>query len=430
MADEDFLNAAAAGDIRLIRKLVFANPSIAKTCVDGNGKSALHRAARHGQADVVALLLHHGADVNVLSMRKHRSPLYEACSKGYLLVVSLLISAGADINSNENRGRTPLYVASLNNHSEVVSELLDKGADYHLRDDNGKNAICAAAVTGSTSVLHVLLHHPRVKGEENVLVNTKDIFGRMPMHYACIDGAVASVALLLNHGADGYLEEEAFTPNEGFNTALLPLHSACYSGHEDVVALLLDQARVNINMRDRNQCTPLHMASRSGKREVGSMLLARGCDSSVLNNKGRPALLEACIGGSTELVYDLLNEISVPTIVSSGCTSPPVCRKLGTSDVNIRDCEGRSALHMASYNGHRDIVELLLQRRCIPSGQDSDGQTALHMAALGGKMDIIPLLLSWGLDATLRDCNGNTARDVAKTNELKDLIAKVGVNEK
>ena len=52
------------------------------------------RAAEHGRADAIALLLARGADVNALSHRG--SALHEAALRGDRAVVDQLLAAGAD----------------------------------------------------------------------------------------------------------------------------------------------------------------------------------------------------------------------------------------------------------------------------------------------------------------------------------------------
>ncbi|UZN06633.1 ankyrin repeat domain-containing protein [Leptospira santarosai] len=76
----------------------------------------------------------------------------------------------------------------------------------------------------------------------------------------------------------------------------------------------------------------------------------------------------------------------------------------GSSDtINSLSHDGWSALHLASYFGHLEIVRLL-----ISSGADlgitsksklSYGNTALHSAVATGKKDVVELLLETGANA-------------------------------
>ncbi|XP_043221966.1 ankyrin repeat domain-containing protein 50-like [Amphibalanus amphitrite] len=52
-----------------------------------------------------------------------------------------------------------------------------------------------------------------------------------------------------------------------------------------------------------------------------------------------------------------------------------------TAGVQARDREGRSLLHLAAARGHREMVELLLERRLPADAEDGDGNTPLLKAA-------------------------------------------------
>ena len=52
------------------------------------------------------------------------------------------------------------------------------------------------------------------------------------------------------------------------------------------------------------------------------------------------------------------------------------------SDVNFRDIDGRSALHIAACQGRTDVVELLLQRGAEVDVQDRWCSTVMHCNAI------------------------------------------------
>lgn len=66
-----------------------------------------------------------------------------------------------------------------------------------------------------------------------------------------------------------------------------------------------------------------------------------------------------------------------------------------------------TALHLASRNGHRDIVEMLLAAGCNVNILTPNG-SALHEAALCGKENVVKTLLREQIDLDLTDCDGRT----------------------
>lgn len=67
------------------------------------------------------------------------------------------------------------------------------------------------------------------------------------------------------------------------------------------------------------------------------------------------------------------------------------------ADVETRDLEGRTPLHVSAWQGHTDMVALLLTHgRAEVDACDLENRTALHSASWQGHSDIVKLLLEHG----------------------------------
>lgn len=53
------------------------------------------------------------------------------------------------------------------------------------------------------------------------------------------------------------------------------------------------------------------------------------------------------------------------------------------ANVNVKNGDGYTALHIASENGFEDVVDALLANNANISIGDKNGQTALHIACSG-----------------------------------------------
>eukprot|EP00960_Hanusia_phi_P057666 763624-Hanusia_phi.AAC.3 len=68
-----------------------------------DGSTGLHTAAKHGNTNVVKLLLSHGMDVDILDASGW-TPLHYACCFGQQVIVNLLLESGATINAQNQEG--------------------------------------------------------------------------------------------------------------------------------------------------------------------------------------------------------------------------------------------------------------------------------------------------------------------------------------
>ena len=105
------------------------------------------------------------------------------------------------------------------------------------------------------------------------------------------------------------------------------------------------------------------------------------------------------------------------------------------SEVNGKDSLGRTPLYRAAYNGHKKIVELLLNNKADVNIPDENGWSALHGASYKGHFEIVSVLISKKADINSKDIDGDTPLDWAKGNKeiiklLLDKGAKTGAEIK
>ena len=72
-------------------------------------------------------------------------------------------------------------------------------------------------------------------------------------------------------------------------------------------------------------------------------------------------------------------------------------------NVNVLDEEGRSALMLASFDGHTETVRLLCENGADPNLRDLNRRTALMYAATGPNTPAIEILLAHGAEVNITD---------------------------
>jgi ankyrin repeat protein len=120
------------------------------------GQSALSNAVSTGDAQLVRMLLRHGANPS-LGSYEQQTPLILAAHHGYVEIVQLLIAAGADVNTSEERyGFTALTSAAKEGHGYIVGLLLAAGADSHALTKDGRTASQLASQYNRQDVIRIL----------------------------------------------------------------------------------------------------------------------------------------------------------------------------------------------------------------------------------------------------------------------------------
>lgn len=163
-------------------------------------------------------------------------------------------------------GNTALWYAARYNQPHIIPVLCAKGANPNMANQWGLTPLAIACRKGYVDVVKQLLNR-------GVLVNVTDECGRAPLHEVCaqddtkyknydeeIYDTIAS--LLCNAKAEIRKDKQGCTP----------LHIACDKGNNLIVRRLL-QEQASINAVDNNLKTPLHYACRNGRIEVVRELL-------------------------------------------------------------------------------------------------------------------------------------------------------------
>ncbi len=204
------------------------------------------------------------------------------------------------------------------------------------------------------------------------------------LHVAAWLGLDKIIGMLLADGADVDIEETTF--------AQTPLMYACRAGHVEAVHKLLDHS-ASVNFVSGRGRTPLFEAVAEDREEVAELLLLKEkLDVNSVNAKEskRTALMLAAYLGHSNIVDRLLEHSSI--------------------QVNQQDSDGSTALSLATVKGHYIVVESLLRKAEINVNlrDHSAGQSALILAAARDCCPIIELLLQKGGDPMLQDNQGGT----------------------
>jgi len=134
---------------------------------------------------------------------------------------------------------------------------------------------------------------------------------------------------------------------------------------------------------------------------IVSLLLDHGADVEFRNSEKFTPLHLACDSGFID---------SAVLLVQHG------------ADVTTLDADDWSPLHFASSEGSLGCVELLIEQGADVNVQDDDGWTPLHRAAAWGHTDCVKRLLSSGADVDITEGSDKTAYDLAREQKQFDVL--------
>jgi len=100
-------------------------------------------------------------------------------------------------------------------------------------------------------------------------------------------------------------------------------------------------------------------------------------------------------------------------------------------NINVKDANGWTALHMASFGGHTDMAKFLIKKGIKVDAKDVDDWTALLVASANNRINVARLLLQKRANVNVKDLDGMTPLHIAAINnyfELAKILIKNGAD--
>jgi ankyrin repeat protein len=423
--------AGWGGHLEIIRLLVESGADLENE--DGPDK---YRLVHYGSYNpkMLQICLDNGADINARDSRG-RTALYWTGISGLLECAQMLVDAGADIDAEVEGWGSALYCAVKNNHFDVVKLLLDQGARVDVKCANGMTCLHQAVLNSREDILKILLEH----GSEVDALYWK---GSTPLRLASgFPGHLPSAEILLQHGAD---------INHADDSGWTPLHVATAVGHEALTKLYIEHG-ADIEAETSASITPLMLAAYGESRKVMEILLAHGADPRKYDISGDTSLDYAIHKHRDDMILLLLGQ-NVLTTSSAHLGDETAFKKQNMSlqkavfikDRNLVEAELANtlpsnmvvlldnALITAAISGSIELTEIFLAMGANGKSATSNRRTALHYAAFNGHLDVVKVLLDHNADHHARDMNKSLPLELAiqgggrNASVVKYLIEKYG----
>ncbi|CAB0029690.1 unnamed protein product [Trichogramma brassicae] len=323
---------------------------------DDKGNTPLLLALRSTcckKKEVVELLLKNGSDPN-LADDKGWTPLVIICNddRDDFNLAKMLFDLSHDqfqpvqVNFQDHAGNTPLHVALYRGRRNLFEILLRNGANPNLANAKGLTPLqiicCRNRDDYKLAKMIFELSHERYRP---VKVNVQDKAGQTPLHDAMLFGHRNLVQVLLKNDAN---------PNSVNIMGLTPLHMICTEQYYDRLAQIFFEVNdakhqlVKVNVQNKLGNAPLHFALHLRNERLIELLLRRGADPNLTDEKGLTPLHIICNDRYSDHkmaeIFFKINQVNQLV------------------QVDARDKLGRTPLQIAVANFKPELVNLLLDR--------------------------------------------------------------------
>ena len=413
--------ACAEGHLNVVQKLLQNGALI---LLPEESVTNLHLAAYNGHCDVIVVLIKEHKDqhssntqstLDFINMRIEgtgNSALVEASRAGAPNAVSLLLENGATLCSN-NDGIGPLHVAAWEGRPKVAEILISfmeqypsLESDINARNKWGKTALIDAAERNRIRIFELLLHHG---ADCKIQDNDKNSL----LHYVAWRNHHEIAKLLLNLWDKESPDTKAAllaAKNKWGNTGL---QEALFRRHFQIVQMLVAAGAKVSHSESGNYF--IRVTRQTNKDDISQAIKAfEGYPeelSKFLNHRngadGYSLLHDAA-------EHDRMDIIQLVLQYGADVTTMDAEQSLDLGRVNPR-----TVLHVAVWNGHISIVDLLLNyasEKCdkeklarFVNRPNNGGKTVLMAAAETNRPDIMKSLLSepYNADWSLTDNRGH-----------------------
>jgi ankyrin repeat protein len=297
----------------------------------------------------------------------------------------------------------------------ALERMLSDGANPNARNpvnDQGPGGtlLHVAADEGDLRTVDLLL-------EYGANPRATDRIRATPLHYAAKRGRIDIIKRL----AEEEVDLHAIADFRGDDT---PAALAMDRGQRKAAKYILFEAAKG-DLRGEPLERLLHMAANNDEWDMVRQLLEAGADPGAQEELGSWPLSRAVMSGSVEPVNLLLQHGATPLEshpfspprllwVAARAANPEVIQILYDNGLSIdmRDDQGRTALHHAARETDEYAVEYLIELGADVNARADAGETPLYAAVGSNRMKNVRILLKHGADPSLGSA-GETPLELA-----------------
>lgn len=410
------MHATQLCDLKIARLLLSSGANV--NLKRNDGATALALCAQNNNIPMARELIAYGADVS-LSDQNGQSPLMHAIKNKSEYVINELLKANASIATTDAQGITPLMLAANNNEKKLLATLLNKRDEQNLRSETriaGKEVPLLPAevwelILSNLDSTQELERCRSVSKDFNEMLNNPVLY-RMVMekkykdvNQLPIENFITAAELGNEAAVKAFLRLKVDVNARSKRHHRTALIAAIRKGHLDIVDCLL-AADARLEGADIHGMDAFLYSLALNDKSLARLLMKRRWQavSQSQKNDGIQALLKDAINDETELIrYNLaVRTFSVPAIgltqlmfiaaANGNVELIDLFIEMGYQLNNKR--HNLTPLLIAACNGREAAVRKLVEKGAQVDLTNKAGISAVKLAAYGGHTEIVKFLLA------------------------------------
>lgn len=370
--------------------------------------------------DVIQILALNGLDMAIFSHTSIPWFLWSLCV-GSTEVMRLFMDSPDFILSRASGGQSLIHIVCCAGNLNMIELIARRFEDLKRSIDETDGRQCTILHYGSLNLSHKVVEYLLDREDLYLDVNAQDIFGLTPLHSAFARGTAKSVRSLALAGAN--------MNDEGPEGLRMPHFAASNLLEPKIIDLL--PANTELNILDRWDRSPLHIACQFGEESTVEWLLEKGLNPSAVDDRGRTALHCACQNqapSSVRIIKLLLKHGASPTAIDYGGSTPlhlafhdpeKMAKDLFWDDFTKSywdvfsevEC-ARKAKCMLEIDGKNEFTSI----------RDNEGNTSLHLACWRGLGSVIAELMLTSTAFDIKDERGFLPYQLIENDDLSQLV--------
>lgn len=320
---------------------------------NSDGATLLIDAIKRGDGFAANFLLENNCDVNLTTKESEDTALHYICTYS----------------------RETSDPATFNEMLEVGKKILEKGVEINKQNSKGYSPLLLAISSGHLEMIEELMKNPET--DLNVITND----GKCALQFALLSSKFNDFAIvkkLIENGA----ETNDVQNDSGDNL----LHFLIKSGAEEAALFMCDH--VNLNFKNRQGLTTLHLSAQHGLAKLVTKMLMCGASPNVQSGvEDQKTALHFAIENNCQEVVEAI--VAYKNLAGDGEEKP---------DFNIKSTSGDSPLSLAMSLRHNDLVPLLIKGGADVNARNGQDLTLLHQAIIKESPETAVFLLEQGAD--------------------------------